>query len=152
MDPVLIRALAVALGVVVVVLVGRWWQGRDGRVRLGGDGVALGRHHLDALGLDLRGASRGAVLLGSPTCTPCVQVKRMLTELASQREGFRWVYAEAADHLALTEEHRVMRVPTLFVVDAAGRVLARISGVPDAEELSRVLDGDRRGRYDGLAA
>lgn len=143
MDPVLVRALAVAAGLVVVVLVGRWWQGRDGHVRLGEDGDALGRDHLDAVGLDLRGASTGAVLLGSPTCTPCVQVKRALTELASQREGFRWVYADAADHLALTQEHGVLRVPTLFVVDALGRILARTSGVPDPGELSRVLDGQR---------
>ena len=155
MDPVLMRALAVAVGVVVIVLVGRWWQGRDGRLRPVEDADALGRDHLDVLGLDLRGASTGAVLLGSPTCTPCVQVKRVLTELASQREGFRWVYADAADHLALTEQHRVLRVPTLFVVDASGRILARTSGVPDADELARVLDGDRshRGdRCDGLAA
>jgi thiol-disulfide isomerase/thioredoxin len=155
MDPVLLRALAVAAGVVVIALIGRWWQGRDGDVRHVEDGDALGRDHLDALGLDLSGASRGAVLLGSPTCTPCVQVKRVLTELASRREGFRWVYADAADHLALTEEHRVLRVPTLFVVDASGRILARTSGVPDADALARVLDVDRRDRgdrCDGLAA
>lgn len=149
MDPVLLRALAVAVGAVVLTLVGRWWRGRDGRVRLGDADDALGRDHLDALGLDLRGASAGAVLLGSPTCAPCVQVKRVLAQLAAEHDGFRWVYADAADHLALTDEHRVMRVPTLFVVDPAGRVLARTSGVPDIAELRAVLDGSRCG---GLAA
>jgi thiol-disulfide isomerase/thioredoxin len=149
MDPVLLRALMVAVGVVVLALVGRWWQGRDGRVRLGEDDDALARHHLDALGLDLGGASAGAVLLGSPTCTPCVQVKRVLNELAAERDGFRWVYADAAHHLELTEAYRVMRVPTLFVVDPSGRILARTSGVPDAGALRQVLDGER---CDGLAA
>jgi thiol-disulfide isomerase/thioredoxin len=149
MDPVLLRALMVVVGVVVLTLVGRWWQGRDGRVRLGEEDDALAGHHLDTLGLDLGGASAGAVLLGSPTCTPCVQVKRVLNELAAARDGFRWVYADAADHLELTEEHRIMRVPTLFVIDPSGRILARTSGVPDAEDLRQVLDGER---CDGLAA
>jgi len=149
MDPMVLRALAVAVGVVVLTLIGRWWQARDGRVRPGEDHDALRRDDLDALGLDLRGASAGAVLLGSPTCTPCGQVKRVLADLATKRDGFRWVYADAADHLGLAEQHRVMRVPTLFVVDASGRILARSSGVPDVDDLERVLDGDR---CDGLAA
>jgi thiol-disulfide isomerase/thioredoxin len=149
MDPILLRGLAVTVGVVVLTLIGRWWQARDGRVRLGEGDDLLARHHLDALGLDLRGSVAGAVLLGSPTCTPCVQVKRVLTELVTQRDGFRWVYADAADHLALTEEHRVMRVPTLFVLDPSGRILARTSGVPHLDDLRRVLDGER---CDDLAA
>lgn len=149
MDPVLLRALLVTVGIVVLTLAGRWWQARDGRVQPGEDDDALARNHLDALGLHLRGASSGAVLLGSPTCAPCVQLKRILGELASERDGFRWVYADAADHLALADEHRVMRVPTLFVVDPEGRILARTSGVPNGEDLRRVLDG---GRCDDLAA
>ena len=149
MDPMVLRALTLAVGVVVLTLVGRWWQARDGRVRPGAAHAALRRGDLDALGLDLRGASAGAVLLGSPTCAPCVQVKRVLADLATKRDGFRWVYADAADHLGLAEQHRVMRVPTLFVVDASGRILARSSGVPDVDDLERVLDGDR---CDGLAA
>lgn len=148
MDPVLLRALLVAAGVVVLMALGRWRQGRDGRVRAGAQEAALG-DHLDALGLDLAGASAGAVLLGSPTCAPCEHVKRVLAELEAERDGFRWVYADAADHLALTEEHRVMRVPTLFVVEPGGRILGRSSGVPRADDVRRVLDGER---LDGLAA
>jgi thiol-disulfide isomerase/thioredoxin len=149
MDPVLLRALAVATGIVVLTLLGRWWRARDGRVRLGEGDAVLSREHLDAIGLDPRGASVGAVLLGSPTCAPCVQVKRVLAELHAERPGFRWVYADAADHLDLAEDHRVMRVPTLFVIEPSGRILARTSGVPNLDDLRRVLDGDR---CDGLAA
>ena len=149
MDPLLLRALAVATGLIVLTLLGRWWQRRDGRVRIADEGEVLVADHLDALGLDLRGASAGAVLLGSPTCAPCVQVKRVLSDLEDERDGFRWVYADAADHLALTAEHRVLRVPTLFVLEPTGRILARTSGVPDGDELRRLLDGDR---CDGLAA
>lgn len=145
MDPVLLRALAVAAILVAAVLVGRWWQGRDGEVRR----VAHDRlqpDHLADVGLDLAGGEVGGVLLGSPTCRPCDAVKRLLQELSAERRDFRWVYADAADHLGLTVAHRVHRVPTLLLVEPDGRVLARTSGVPRRDELRRVIDhGERIG-------
>ncbi len=140
MDPILVRAVAVVAVLVAALVVGRWWQRRDGEVRSGGEG-RVREDHLDALGLDLHTADAGAVLLGSPTCTPCESVKQVLHQLSTERAGFRWVYADAADHLGLTEEHRVRRVPTLLVVEPGGRILARTSGVPRSDELRRVLDG-----------
>jgi hypothetical protein len=146
MDPMLLRLVAVVGLVAVVAAVGRWWRARDGAVRTGGE-TRVDRRHLEAVGLDLAGAQAGAVLLGSPTCAPCGTVKRLLGELAAERDGFRWVYADVADHLEVADEHRVLRVPTLLVVDGEGRLLARTSGVPRREELHAVLDG----RSDELA-
>jgi hypothetical protein len=142
MDPVLLRAVLVLAGLAVLTLAGRWWQRRDGRVTTAAvdDRARLRAEQLADVGLDLHGASAGALLLGSPTCAPCTTVKRILTEVADQREGFRWSYADAADHLDIAEEHRVLRVPTLFLVDADGRILARTSGVPAQQELTDVLD------------
>ncbi len=140
MDPVLLRALAVGGLVLVILLVGVVWRRRDGSVREAEPGTRVRADHLDAVGLDLRDAEAGAVLLGSPTCAPCDSVKRVLGDLAEEREGFRWVYADAGEHLPLTEEHRVMRVPTLLVVDPDGRIVARTSGVPRHDDLRRVLD------------
>lgn len=145
MDPVVLRALLVVAGLVVLVLVGRWWQRRDGDLQATSDVAVIDDHHLDALGLDLDGADAGAVLIGSPTCAPCDSVKKVLGELEDERDGFRWVYADAADHLALTSEHRVLRVPTVLVVEPTGRILARTSGVPRADALRRVLDGEDPG-------
>lgn len=141
MDPLLVRLLVVAVVIAVAAVAGRWWRTRDGRVRDGG-GAAFTRAELDAVGLDPRGADAVALLLGSPTCAPCVTVRRVLTDVASERPGFRWVYVDAADHLALADQHGVRRVPTLFVLDPDGRVLARTSGVPDLADLHRVLDRD----------
>ncbi|GGI07604.1 thioredoxin family protein [Egicoccus halophilus] len=140
MDPMLLRLLLVVGLVALVTAAGAVWRRRDGRVRTGDAAVRLADHHLEAVGLDLDGRSAGAVLLGSPTCTPCTAVKRILHDLEAERDDFAWVYADAADHLDLAEAHRVLRVPTLFVVDADRRVLARSSGVPAADELRRVLD------------
>jgi thiol-disulfide isomerase/thioredoxin len=146
MDPILARLLAVLVGVAIVAALGWWWQQRSARVvTVAADAVddapQLQADHLAAIGLDLQGAESAAVLLGSPTCTPCDTVKDMLRELATERSGFRWAYADAADHLDLAQEHRVMRVPTLFVIEPSGRILARTSGVPRAAELRDVLDG-----------
>ncbi len=144
MDPVVLRALGVLALVLVVALVGRWWQRRDGRTRSDADDPGLEDHELDALGLDLDGADAGAVLLGSPTCAPCVPVRRVLGQLTAERAGFRWVDVDAADHVDLADRHAVRRVPTVLVVAPSGRLLARASGVPSADDLRGVLDGDRQ--------
>jgi hypothetical protein len=58
---------------------------------------------------------------------------------------------DAADHLDLARTHHVLRVPTLFVLDRRGRILARTSGVPAERDLLRVLDreGDLEGATSG---
>jgi thiol-disulfide isomerase/thioredoxin len=153
MDPLVLRTLVVLALLAVVSLAGWLWNRRDGRVRATGDDAPrVAPDHLAAAGLDLDGAAAGALLLGSPSCTPCVAVERVLGELAADRPGFRWVKVDAADHLELTEEHRVLRVPTLLVLDTAGRVLARTSGVPAAADLAAVLDGDDDLERAGAAA
>ena len=146
-DPIVLRLLLVLVGLAVVVTAGTWWQRRDGRIVVTDedavddeDAARLSGDQLRAVGLDLDDVAAGAVLLGSPTCAPCTTVKRILGEVADRRDDFRWVYADAADHLDLTREHRVLRVPTLFVVDADGRILARTSGIPAQDELTDVLD------------
>lgn len=143
MDPILLRTLLVAVGLGLLIVVGRWWQARDGRVRASDttDAPTLHGGQLDALGLDLDGVGAAAVLFGSPTCAPCDNVKRVLGELEAERDGFRWVYADAAEHIEMTREHRVLRVPTVLIVEPSGRVLARTSGVPRTDDLRRVLDG-----------
>ncbi|MBS3939744.1 MAG: thioredoxin family protein [Actinobacteria bacterium] len=140
MDPLLLRLVFVVGLTAAVVAFGAWWQRRDGRVRAGDGGAVLAADHLDAVGLAVPSGGVGAVLLGSPTCTPCTAVKRVLRDLQAERGDVAWVYADAADHLDLAAEHKVMRVPTLFLVDDAGRVLARTSGVPQLADLRRVLD------------
>jgi thiol-disulfide isomerase/thioredoxin len=143
MSPIVLRLLVVLGLVALVALAGWWWNRRDGRVRaLADDAPRVDAGHLDAVGLDLDGVAAGAVLLGSPTCAPCVTVERILGELAADRPGFRWVKVDAADHLGLTEAHKVLRVPTLLVVDGDRRLLARTSGVPTHDDLAAVLDGD----------
>jgi thiol-disulfide isomerase/thioredoxin len=171
MEPVLVRLLLVLGLVAAVGLLGWLWRQRDGRLRVTAAGAraeaspvahdvpafdapaddvpAFDGGQLASVGLDLDGARAGAVLLTSPTCGPCATVKRILTELGDERDDVRWVAVEAADHLDLARDHHVMRVPTLFVLDPEGRILARTSGVPARAELERVID--RQGAHSSLA-
>jgi hypothetical protein len=150
MDPMLLRLVLVLALVATVALAGLVWRRRDGRVRevapteRGDDApetaARFGPDQLDAVGLDLEGVRAGAVLLSSPTCAPCATVRRILGELTEARDDVRWVSVEAADHLDLARAHHVMRVPTLFLLDHEGRILARTSGVPARGDLERVID------------
>jgi hypothetical protein len=144
MDPVVTRLVLVLAVVACAGLVGWWWQRRDGRVTEAAADPAMpptfDPEELAEVGLKLANAPAGALLLSSPTCSSCVQVQRILTEVAEVRPGFQWVTVDAVEHLDLARDHHVMRVPTLFVVDAGGHLLARTSGVPARHELERVID------------
>jgi hypothetical protein len=141
-EDLLVRLVTVVAIVAAAGAFGWWWSRRDGEVRTDGDG-RFADHELVAVGLDGRDAGVRALLLGSPTCAPCRSVKEVLAEVSAQRDGFRWVSVDAADHLPITREHHVLRVPTLFVIDRDGRILARTSGVPATRELLRVVDRGR---------
>jgi hypothetical protein len=139
MDPVLARAAVVVAILVAAAIAGAVWRRREGRVRSGGDGY-FEEAELDAVGLGGTNATVRALLLGSPTCVPCHSVKQVLAEVSDARSDFTWVSVDAADHLPLTREHHVLRVPTLFVVARDGRIIARTSGVPATREVLQVLD------------
>lgn len=143
MDPIVTRLLIVLAVVAGAGLVGWWWRRRDGRVTETASAAAapiFDARRLAEVGLHLENASAGALLLRSSTCSSCAQVQRILTEVADERSGFAWVTVDAAEHLDLAREHHVLRVPTLFLVDAGGHLLARTSGVPARHDLERVID------------
>lgn len=109
-----------------------------------GPDVEVAPELLAAVGLDLDGADVGALLFTSGTCSSCGQVKGQLDELgpqiAASGRQLRWAEVDAATHLDLTQRLRVLRVPTLVVLDAQGRVVARTSGVPRRGTLRTMLD------------
>lgn len=142
MSAILLRVLIVAAVIAGAGVLGWWWRRRDGHLRTAGGADGFGRDELASLGLDPAGAEALAVLLGTPSCVSCVGVRRLLDELAGERAGLRWADVDATERLDLVERHRVLRAPTLFLLDPEGRVLARTSGVPTRADLLRVLDHD----------
>lgn len=137
-DPIVLRLVLVAALVAVVALAGRLWRARDGHLLSSAEQVDAA--HLAALGLSASPAGLVGVLLGSATCAPCETAKSVLADVAAARPVFSWRAVEAVDHPELVTAHRVLRVPTLLVVGPGGRLVARTSGVPRAEELLALID------------
>ncbi len=111
-------------------------------------------HDLAALGLDLTGAAAGAVLLGSPTCSRCPQVERVLAEVAALTGDFRWIRVDTGEHLDLARRLKVIRVPTVLVISPTGELLARTSDVPSVDEVLAAVgqrSDDPHGHLEGAA-
>ncbi|MFN2555725.1 MAG: thioredoxin family protein [Nitriliruptorales bacterium] len=172
LPPVLLRLLVVVAVLAAVLALGAWWKRRDGRIV---EAPRAGRRRrrsrsttshpissregrfaaeqLAAVGLDGPGEEVRALLLTSPTCGPCRTVRRVLAEVAQARPEFRWVSVDAGAFLDIARDHHVLRVPTLFVLDRDGWILARTSGVPATRDLLRVVDREAGGLHaaDGAA-
>lgn len=133
------RILIVVAILAVAWVVGRFVTRRDGEVVRTEE--FLPQDDLAALGLPVVDVPHRAVLFGSPTCGPCDAVKRVLLEVESDRGDFTWRHVDTADHLDVADRLGIRRVPTLVLVDGAGAVRARTSGVPSAADLHAALDG-----------
>jgi hypothetical protein len=132
--------VAVLAGVVALVgALSWWWRARDGHVRR-----AHG-HVVEGLRAEL-GASPGGWLLllfTAPACSPCALARRVLDDLAAGRADVQVAAVDVGDRLDLARAHHVLRAPTVLVIDEAGDVVARVSGVPQVDELDDILAGSR---------
>lgn len=136
-------------GVVVVVAVlalagvfGWWRRRRDGRFRP----VAAPVDSLDppaggasgSAALAALGVPAGTVTLvqfSAPVCAPCRATRRVLADVQGRVDGLRLIEVDVEERLDLARELDVWRTPTVLVVDAAGRIVQRASGVPAKEAI-----------------
>ncbi|MFF3852248.1 TlpA family protein disulfide reductase [Micromonospora sp. NPDC002575] len=84
------------------------------------------------------GARPGAVALvqfSSAVCAPCRPTRRILEQVEAAVPGVLLVEVDAERHLDAVRELGVWRTPTVLVVDPAGRVVLRASGVPVRDDL-----------------
>ena len=141
-------------GVIVLVAVlvaatafGLWRRLTDGRIR-GVDSSpkeTASSSHQDALALSAQdlGAELGEratlVQFSTAFCQPCRATRRILDEVAGQVIGVRHVEVDAEAHLDLVRKLDVMRTPTVFVLDAAGRVVRRAVGAPRKADVVAAL-------------
>ncbi|MEV5822650.1 thioredoxin family protein [Micromonospora haikouensis] len=125
-----------------------WWRRRrDGRLRsvapapvpAAGAGTGPGAPQDAHRALLARlGARSGAVTLvqfSSAVCAPCRAARRVLEQVEAAVPGVVLVEVDAEQHLDAVRELDVWRTPTVLVVDPAGRVMLRASGVPVRDEL-----------------
>jgi thiol-disulfide isomerase/thioredoxin len=86
----------------------------------------------------------------SAFCAPCRAVRRISADVAAIVPGVQHVEVDAESHLDAVRALDVWRTPTLFVLEADGRVARRATGVPAKAQLIAALGeldtltGDRR--------
>jgi thiol-disulfide isomerase/thioredoxin len=76
----------------------------------------------------------------SAFCQPCRATKVILADVAAKVDGVEHIEIDAEAHLDLVREIGILRTPTTLVLDGAGRVTARASGVPRKEQVLAALD------------
>jgi thiol-disulfide isomerase/thioredoxin len=143
-----LTGVVVVVGVLALATAFGWWRHRrDGRLlavtddlpakpvsRTGGGLVWLERSPaLTALGV--RPGAVNLVQFSSAVCAPCRAARRVLEEVEGAVDGVHLVEVNVERHLDAVREFGVWRTPTVLVVDGAGRVVRRASGVPTREEL-----------------
>jgi thiol-disulfide isomerase/thioredoxin len=125
--------LAVLVGVAVVV--GVWRRHTDGRLRAGSATEVL-----DAAALRAPlGARATLVQFSTDFCQPCRAAHRVLAASAAGLPGVEHVEVDAAVRDDLVRRFGIRRTPTLLVLDPAGRVVRRTSGVPAAADIEEAL-------------
>ncbi|PWU62273.1 thioredoxin [Micromonospora globispora] len=143
-------------GVVVVVVVlaaatafGWWRRQRDGRLRpVDAPGPAPTSDSSPLAALGVRPGVVTLVQFSAPVCAPCRATRRVLEEVRGTVEGIALVEVDVEERLDLARQLDVWRTPTVLIVDAAGRIVQRASGVPAKDEIiaavTPLLAGARR--------
>lgn len=146
----------IVLGVVLVLssAFGLWRKRTDGTVRIEGvhergvqeQGGTRAQQAEDAAALTAERLGRTlgsrATLLqfSSAFCQPCRATKVILADVASKVDGVAHIEIDAESHLELVREVGILRTPTTLVLDGAGRITARASGVPRRDQVLAALD------------
>ncbi|MGA4847394.1 thioredoxin family protein [Streptomyces sp. G5(2025)] len=79
------------------------------------------------------------VQFSSAFCQPCRATRRVLAEVAAMVPGVAHVEIDAEDHLDLVRELRVLKTPTVLVLDAGGHVVRRAAGQPRKADVIAAL-------------
>ncbi|MCU7725684.1 thioredoxin family protein [Actinoplanes sp. KI2] len=96
-------------------------------------GARLAPGLLDRLGI---GPAEVTLLqFSSAFCAPCRAVRRVSAEVAELLPRVQHVEIDAESHLDEVRELGIWRTPTLLVLDRAGRVAKRATGVPSKPQL-----------------
>lgn len=137
------------IGLVVVIALllagtgfGLWRRRVDGRMHdAHRAGASLDEETLTAsqLGAEL-GATATLLQFSSSFCQPCRATRTLLTSIAEATPGVVTIDIDAEHHLDLVRRLHVMRTPTVLVLDSAGVIHARASGLPRKDELISAID------------
>lgn len=111
------------------------WRRRSGRLRA--TDIAA-RVHPETLGSAL-GERATLVQFSSAFCRPCVATRHVLGGVAETVPGVRHVEVDAESNLELVRSLDVTSTPTTLLLDGAGRIRRRATGVPRRDAVLAAL-------------
>jgi hypothetical protein len=127
--------LAVTALVAATLVIGWLLRRRDGRPRP----AALPDRQPFPVHPGDRGAHATLVQFSTDMCARCPQVRRMLTEIAQEREGVGFAEVDLTHRPELARRLRILQTPTVFVLDRDAFVRTRFAGVPASHAVAAAL-------------
>lgn len=118
------RLVIVAAVIAVAVLAGRWWQARQGRVRVTGAAA------------DSQAGEVQALLFTTPTCRTCPHVRANLAAVTAVHPAFTWREVDAAVDPDTARDHGVLRAPTVVFQTPDGTEVARAAGLVSSSAIA----------------
>jgi thiol-disulfide isomerase/thioredoxin len=128
--------VAVVAALALASIVGWLLNRRAGRVRAT-DSATAGEVGTSDLGLSADGPT--IVHFSAPWCSPCTQVRRVVTQVCSDLGDVAHVEIDMDANPAAARRLSVLSLPTTFIFDAGGRQRYRAAGVPKADDLRSAL-------------
>ncbi|MBC7633548.1 thioredoxin family protein [Aeromicrobium sp.] len=98
------------------------------------------RERLSAVDIGAELGERATLVqFSSAFCAPCRATRVLLTDIAKTVDGVATIDIDAEENLDLVRRLHIMRTPTVLVLDAAGTVSTRASGLPRREQVLAAL-------------
>lgn len=119
---------------------GLLWRRRSGvlRAHRGSGDEVDGIIRPDDVGTEL-GEKATLLQFSSAFCAPCRATRCVLGEVAGMVDGVAHVELDAESNLDLVRRLNVVRTPTVFVLDDAGRIVRRATGAPRKPDVIAAL-------------
>jgi thiol-disulfide isomerase/thioredoxin len=132
--PLEVKLALIAALVGVAIIAGLYWKAQTGRAKLVKSGELVDLVKLQAIknGQPVTKFGRKATLLQFSTevCSQCKQTARLFSEVEKQHRDLLHIEVDVTNRLDLAAHFKVLQTPTTLVLDASGRVKARIGGAP----------------------
>jgi thioredoxin-like negative regulator of GroEL len=128
--------VAVVTSLALAAVVGWLLSQRAGAVRVI-DSSTAGEVDTSDLGLSADGPT--VVHFSAPWCSPCTQVRRVVTQVCDDLGDVAHVEIDMDANPAAARRLSVLSLPTTFIFDADGRQRYRAAGVPKADDLRSAL-------------
>jgi len=128
--------VAVVAALALAGVVGWLLNRRAGHVRVTDPATA---DEVDTRDLGLSTDGPTVVHFTAPWCSPCTQVRRVITQVCTDLGDVAHVEIDMDANPAAARRLSVLSLPTTFIFDSGGRQRYRASGVPKADDLRSAL-------------